>query len=80
MTVKQNCSSKESLLDTAAQADFEDAGERRTRTRDRIDFALPPGPLGTAAYHLFAARMLARTFDYRAERLASIPGAPADGG
>jgi len=59
--------------------EFEDAGERRTRARDRIDFAMPLGPLGGAAYRLFVARMLARIFDFRAQRLDSILGAAADG-
>ena len=60
--------------------EFEDAGERRTRTRDRIDFAMPLGLLGTVAYRLFVARTLARIFDFRAQRLDSILGAASDSG
>ena len=60
--------------------EFEEAGEGRTRARDRIDFAIPLGGLGNVAYRLFVARMLARLFDFRAQRLASILGAFADGG
>src|SRR5580704_2563409 len=55
--------------------DFEELGERQTRARDRIDFALPLGPLGTVAYRLFVRRMLAGIFDYREERLRAMLGA-----
>ena len=55
--------------------EFEDAGEDRTRSRDRIDFALPFGPLGSIAYRLFVARTLTSIFDFRAQHLDSILGA-----
>ncbi|HTY53555.1 MAG TPA: SRPBCC family protein [Candidatus Binataceae bacterium] len=62
--------------------EFEDVGEHRTRSNDRIDFALPMGPLGKIAHKLFVARMLNQIFDFRAERLSAIVGAatPANPG
>jgi len=59
--------------------EFEDAGEDRTCSRDRIDFALPLGPLGSVAYRLFVARTLAGIFDFRAQHLDSILGAASAG-
>jgi len=59
--------------------DFEEIGERRTRARDRIDFALPLGRLGIFAYRLFVNRMLSRIFDYREERLREMLGGSPEG-
>ena len=57
---------------------FQDAGGGRTLVKDLVEFALPMGPLGTVAYHLFVARSLRRIFDFRTEKLKSLlHGRPA---
>jgi hypothetical protein len=61
---------------------FEDA-PGGTRVRDRVEYVLPFGPLGTLAHALVVRRALARIFDHRAEvigrLLAGAPGAPDAG-
>ena len=48
-----------------------------TIVRDRVEYALPLGPLGRAARALFVARALDRIFDFRgAAILARFPAAP----
>lgn len=47
-------------------------GGRATRMRDRVDYALPLGPLGEVARALFVARTLDRIFDYRKAAIAEI--------
>jgi hypothetical protein len=46
------------------------AHERGTLMRDRVDYALPLGPLGEAAHALVVRRDLRRIFDYRATAVA----------
>ena len=46
--------------------EFEPDGDR-TLVRDRVDYALPFGPLGEVAHRLVVARDLRRIFDYRRE-------------
>ena len=43
---------------------------RGTLMRDRVDYALPLGPLGDLAHALFVARDLRRIFDHRAASVA----------
>jgi ligand-binding SRPBCC domain-containing protein len=51
---------------------FEPAAQGGTTMRDRVDFALPLGPLGEFAYLLFVRRTLSQIFDYRARRLSDL--------
>jgi ligand-binding SRPBCC domain-containing protein len=46
--------------------EFESDGDR-TLVRDRVDYALPFGPLGEVAHRVVVARDLRRIFDYRRE-------------
>lgn len=48
-----------------------DAAAGETLMRDRVDYELPLGALGSAAHALFVRRDLARIFDYRAEAVAA---------
>ena len=43
-----------------------------TTMSDRVEYAMPFGPLGEIAYHLFVARSLEQIFDFRARELAAI--------
>jgi ligand-binding SRPBCC domain-containing protein len=43
-----------------------------TLVTDRVEYALPLGPLGALAHALFVRRTLARIFDFRAERIAAL--------
>jgi ligand-binding SRPBCC domain-containing protein len=43
-----------------------------TEMSDRVEYAMPLGPLGDLAYHLFVARSLAQIFDYREHELAAV--------
>lgn len=45
---------------------------RGTKMLDRVDYALPLGPLGRVARALFVRVTLERIFDYRAEAIARI--------
>jgi hypothetical protein len=46
-----------------------------TLMRDRVEYDLPLGPLGTLAHALFVKRTLARIFDYRRDTVARLfPG------
>ncbi len=45
-----------------------------TAVRDEVAFAMPLGPLGTLAYHLFVERTLREIFDYRRDRLVALMG------
>jgi ligand-binding SRPBCC domain-containing protein len=49
---------------------FEPDGENATIIRDRVRYAIPFGPLGTLAHHLFVRRDLERIFDYRRDAVA----------
>lgn len=55
---------------------FEDA-PGGTRVGDRVEYALPLGPLGGLAHAAFVRRTLERIFDHRAERIAALLGPPA---
>ena len=45
-----------------------------TTMRDRVDYALPLGPLGAAAHALLVRRDLERIFDFRAAAVAARVG------
>jgi ligand-binding SRPBCC domain-containing protein len=47
--------------------EFEEVGVGSTLVRDRVDYALPLGPLGSVAHAAFVARDLQRIFDFRRE-------------
>ena len=47
--------------------EFEALGGNRTLVRDRVDYALPFGPLGSLSHAAFVRRDLARIFDFRRE-------------
>jgi hypothetical protein len=49
--------------------EFEAQGPRATLVRDVVEYALPLGPLGSAAHALFVRRTLARIFDHRQEAI-----------
>jgi ligand-binding SRPBCC domain-containing protein len=51
--------------------EFEGDGDG-TIVRDRVDYALPLGPLGAAANALFVARTLARIFDFRRDAILRL--------
>jgi ligand-binding SRPBCC domain-containing protein len=51
---------------------FKDVGGGATEMRDRVEYAMPLGPLGEIAYHLFVARSLAQIFEFRERELAAI--------
>lgn len=53
---------------------FKDIGGGRTEMNDRVEYAMPLGPLGEIAHSLFVARSLAQIFDYRNRELAAIMG------
>ncbi len=43
-----------------------------TLVRDRVEYELPLGPLGTLAHTLFVRRRLERIFAYRRRRIAEL--------
>jgi len=45
--------------------------------RDRVDYALPFGPLGRLAHALLVRRQLRAIFDYRARTIDALFGGPA---
>ena len=51
---------------------FKDVGAGATEMKDRVEYAMPLGPLGEIAYHLFVARSLAQIFEFRERELAAI--------
>ena len=51
---------------------FKDVGGGVTEMRDRVEYAMPLGPLGEIAYHLFVARNLAQIFEFRERKLVEI--------
>ena len=55
--------------------EFEQAHAGYTLMRDTVRYALPYGPLGTLAYHLFVKRDVEAIFDYRTTSLPSMPAA-----
>jgi ligand-binding SRPBCC domain-containing protein len=54
--------------------EFEALGEG-TRMRDRVDYRLPFGPLGTLAHALWVRRTLERIFDHRRRVIEELFGA-----
>lgn len=50
---------------------FEPDGEAATIIRDRLEYALPLGPLGALAHRLFVRRDLERIFDFRRDGMAA---------
>lgn len=57
---------------------FEPTGDGRTIMRDRVEYAVPYGPLGDLLHALFIRRTLKRIFDFRRERTREIFARPAD--
>jgi ligand-binding SRPBCC domain-containing protein len=53
---------------------FTDIGGRATEMKDRVEYAMPLGPLGEIAYYLFVARSLQRIFEFRSRELTAIMG------
>jgi ligand-binding SRPBCC domain-containing protein len=53
--------------------EFEPDGDR-TVVRDRVDYALPFGPLGEVAHRVVVANDLRRIFDYRREVVGRLLG------
>lgn len=53
---------------------FRDIGGGATEMKDRVEYAMPLGPLGEIAYHLFVARSLAQIFEFRERKLVEILG------
>lgn len=51
---------------------FEAAGEGKTRMGDRVEYAVPLGPLGELPRRLFVTRQVERIFDHRREVIASL--------
>ena len=51
---------------------FEEIDERRTLMRDRVEYAIPYGPLGRLAHGLFVRRSLKKIFAYRARETARL--------
>jgi len=51
---------------------FRDVGGGATEMKDHVEYAMPLGPLGEIAYHLFVARSLAQIFEFRERELAAI--------
>lgn len=51
---------------------FRDVGGGTTEMKDRVEYAMPMGPLGEIAYHLFVKRSLAQIFEYRERKLEEI--------
>ena len=49
-------------------------GDRATRMRDRVDYALPLSVLGEVAHALVVARTLDRIFDYRSSAIDKLFG------
>lgn len=52
--------------------------EDGTLIGDRVDYALPYGPLGALAHVAFVRRDLRRIFDYRREAVAALLAQPAE--
>lgn len=50
-------------------------GGRATRMRDRVEYAVPFGPLGDVARALFVTRSVEQIFDYRAKTIAELMAA-----
>lgn len=55
---------------------FKELDDSRTEMKDRVEYALPFGPLGEVAYYLFVRRSLEEIFDFRARELGAILRSP----
>jgi ligand-binding SRPBCC domain-containing protein len=54
---------------------FREVDAHRTEIRDRVEFAMPLGPLGELAYRFLVVRSLQQIFDYREAALRRLfPG------
>jgi ligand-binding SRPBCC domain-containing protein len=51
---------------------FRDLGGGNTEIKDRVEYAMPFGPLGDVAYYVFVKKSLAQIFDYRTRELVAI--------
>ncbi len=51
---------------------FKDLGGTQTEMKDRVEYAMPFGPLGEVAYYLFVRRSLEEIFDFRSHELSTI--------
>jgi ligand-binding SRPBCC domain-containing protein len=51
---------------------FEEDGRGATVIHDRVRYAIPLGPLGSIAHHLFVRKDLERIFDYRRDAVARL--------
>jgi len=51
---------------------FRDLGGGNTEIKDRVEYAMPLGPLGDVAYYVFVKKSLAQIFDYRTRELVAI--------
>jgi hypothetical protein len=51
---------------------FKSVGGGATEMKDRVEYALPLGPLGEIAYYLFVARSLEQIFEFRERKLDEI--------
>jgi ligand-binding SRPBCC domain-containing protein len=49
-----------------------------TLITDRVDYAIPYGPLGALAHLAFVRRDLRRIFDYRRDAVAALLGQPSE--
>ncbi len=49
-------------------------GADGTTVGDRVDYALPMGPIGRMVHSLSVGKQLIRTFEYRQEKLAGLLG------
>jgi ligand-binding SRPBCC domain-containing protein len=53
---------------------FAEIGGNATEMKDRVEYAMPLGPLGEIAYYLFVARSLEQIFEFRSRELTAIMG------
>jgi ligand-binding SRPBCC domain-containing protein len=51
---------------------FKSVGGGATEMKDRVEYAMPLGPLGEIAYYLFVARSLEQIFEFRERKLDAI--------
>ncbi len=53
---------------------FTEISVSATEVKDRVEYAMPLGPLGEIAHYLFVARSLEQIFEYRSRELTAIMG------
>jgi ligand-binding SRPBCC domain-containing protein len=51
---------------------FKEIDVRKTEMKDRVEFAMPMGPLGELAYYFFVRQSLTEIFEFRSRELAAI--------